>query len=70
MMNKLNVAVLGATGAVGQRFIKLLENHPWFHVAEVIASPRSAGRPYRDAVRWVLDDEPPADVLGSQGGTT
>jgi aspartate-semialdehyde dehydrogenase len=62
-MKKLDVAVLGATGAVGQRFIKLLENHPWFHVAEVIASSRSAGRPYGEAVRWVLDDEPPADIL-------
>ena len=62
-MKKLNVAVLGATGAVGQRFIQLLENHPWFHVAEVIASSRSAGRPYSEAVRWVLDDEPPASVL-------
>ncbi|MEO8396488.1 MAG: aspartate-semialdehyde dehydrogenase [Chloroflexota bacterium] len=62
-MKKLDVAVLGATGAVGQRFIKLLENHPWFRVAEVIASPRSAGRPYGEAVRWVLDEEPPADVL-------
>ena len=63
MMQKLNVAVLGATGAVGQRFIKLLENHPWFRVAEVIASDRSAGKTYGEAVRWVLDDEPPADVL-------
>lgn len=62
-MQKLDVAVLGATGAVGQRFIKLLENHPWFRVAEVIASDRSAGKTYRDAVRWVLDDEPPTDVL-------
>lgn len=62
-MPKLDVAILGATGAVGQRFIKLLENHPWFRVAEVIASDRSAGKKYRDAVRWVLDDEPPADVL-------
>ena len=60
-MHKLDVAVLGATGAVGQRFIKLLENHPWFRVAEVIGSDRSAGHPYREAVRWVLDDEPPAD---------
>lgn len=62
-MEKLNVAVLGATGAVGQRFIKLLENHPWFRVAEVIGSDRSAGRAYGDAARWILDDEPPASVL-------
>jgi aspartate-semialdehyde dehydrogenase len=62
-MEKLNVAVLGATGAVGQRFIKLLENHPWFRVTEVIGSDRSAGKLYGEAVRWILDDEPPADVL-------
>ena len=62
-MEKLNVAVLGATGAVGQRFIKLLEHHPWFRVAEVIGSDRSAGRRYGDAVRWVLDEDPPEAVL-------
>ncbi len=62
-MQKLDVAVLGATGAVGQRFIQLLQNHPWFRVAEVIASDRNAGKPYGEVVRWVLDDEPPADVL-------
>lgn len=62
-MNKLDVAVLGATGAVGQRFITLLQNHPWFHVAEVIGSDRSAGRRYGEAVRWVLDEEPPNDIL-------
>ncbi len=62
-MQKLNVAVLGATGAVGQRFIQLLEHHPWFQVAEVIGSDRSAGKRYGDAARWVLDGEPPASVL-------
>lgn len=62
-MQKLDVAVLGATGAVGQRFVKLLQNHPWFRVAEVNGSDRSAGRYYGEAVRWVLDDEPPGDVL-------
>ncbi|MEP7291330.1 MAG: aspartate-semialdehyde dehydrogenase [Chloroflexota bacterium] len=62
-MHKLDVAVLGATGAVGQRFIKLLENHPWFRLTEVIASDRSAGKRYGDVVHWVLDEEPPADVL-------
>lgn len=65
-MEKLNVAVLGATGAVGQRFIKLLENHPWFNVAEVIGSDRSAGRRYGEAVRWVLDEDPPESVLDLQ----
>ncbi len=62
-MDKLKVAVLGATGAVGQRFIKLLQNHPWFRVAEVIGSDRSAGRLYGEAVRWVLDEEPPTEIL-------
>jgi aspartate-semialdehyde dehydrogenase len=62
-MEKLDVAVLGATGAVGQRFIQLLENHPWFQVTEVIGSSRSAERPYGEAVNWVLDGEPPASVV-------
>jgi aspartate-semialdehyde dehydrogenase len=61
-MNRLNVAVLGATGAVGQRFIQLLENHPWFQVAEVVGSERSAGRTYGEAARWVLDGQPPAHI--------
>ncbi len=62
-MQKLNVAVLGATGAVGQRFIQLLENHPWFKVSEVIGSSRSAGRPYGEITHWVLDGSPPASVM-------
>lgn len=54
MKNKLRVGILGATGMVGQRFITLLENHPWFEVAAVAASARSAGKLYREAVgeRW------------------
>lgn len=47
------VAVLGATGAVGQTFIRLLANHPWFDVVEVAASERSTGKPYREATRWL-----------------
>ena len=47
------VAVLGATGTVGQAFIRLLEGHPWFDLVEVAASERSAGRSYRDAARWL-----------------
>ena len=58
---KWPVAVLGATGAVGQTFIRLLADHPWFVVAEVAASTRSAGRTYRDAVRW-LEGPMPDDV--------
>ena len=61
-MQKLDVAILGATGAVGQRFIQLLEGHPWFQVSEVIASSRSAGRLYGDAAHWVLNGNPPEDV--------
>ena len=63
-MDKLNVAVLGATGAVGQRFIQLLENHPWFRVTEVIGSGRSAGQIYGEVVNWVLDGGPPESVAG------
>jgi len=59
-MERIPVAVLGATGAVGQTFIRLLEGHPFFRVAEVAASERSAGRTFRDAMTWhegVLPDE-------------
>ncbi len=62
MADKINVAVIGATGAVGQRFVTLLENHPWFRVAEVAASVRSAGKTYREAANWVLDGQPPTEV--------
>ena len=65
-MQKLDVAVLGATGAVGQRFVQLLENHPWFRVAEVIGSDRSAGQRYGDITRWILDGQPPASVADLQ----
>jgi len=56
------VAVLGATGTVGQRFIQLLEDHPWFYVAEVLASDQSAGKSYTDALggRWKLTTRVPA----------
>jgi aspartate-semialdehyde dehydrogenase len=61
-MEKINVAILGATGAVGQRFIQLLDNHPWFKVAELVGKS-SAGQRYGDAVNWILDGNPPAAVL-------
>ncbi len=63
-MEKLRVGVLGGTGMVGQRFIQILENHPWFEVAEIAASARSAGKTYGEAVegRWKLDGEAPASV--------
>ena len=50
---RIPVAVLGATGAVGQSFIRLLADHPWFDVSELAASERSAGRPYAEATRWI-----------------
>jgi len=53
------VAVLGATGSVGQRFISLLENHPWFKVVALAASDRSAGQKYSQATRWILDTPMP-----------
>jgi aspartate-semialdehyde dehydrogenase len=56
---RLSVAVLGATGAVGQAFIKLLADHPWFELAEVAASERSAGKPYGEATHWLSGDLPP-----------
>jgi aspartate-semialdehyde dehydrogenase len=59
---QVEVAILGATGAVGQRFIQLLEGHPWFKVTAVVASERSAGKPYAEAANWVLSGAPPADV--------
>ena len=53
------VAVLGATGAVGQNFIRLLAGHPWFQLAEVAASERSAGRTYGEATKWIGSSEIP-----------
>jgi len=58
------VAVLGATGAVGQAFIRLLANHPWFELVEVAASERSAGKSYAEATRWIGGDPMPASVRG------
>ncbi len=61
---KFKVGILGATGMVGQRFISLLENHPWFTVTMVAASPRSAGKTYAEAVgdRWKMTDPMPERV--------
>jgi aspartate-semialdehyde dehydrogenase len=53
MKEKIRVGVLGATGAVGQKFIHLLQNHPWFELTEVAASERSAGKTYGEAARWM-----------------
>ncbi len=64
MSEKLKVGILGGTGMVGQRFIALLENHPWFEVTTIAASPRSAGQTYEEAVngRWKMDTPVPDAV--------
>ena len=64
MEKKLRVGILGATGMVGQRFISLLENHPWYEVVTVAASPRSAGKTYEEAVggRWKMTTPMPEAV--------
>src|SRR5512147_1710187 len=62
MSSKIPVGILGATGVVGQRFLQLLENHPWFEAAWLAASDRSAGQTYEEAVRWRLRTPIPARV--------
>ena len=64
MSERLKVGILGGTGMVGQRFISLLENHPWFEVTTIAASPRSAGKTYEEAVggRWKMDTPMPEAV--------
>jgi aspartate-semialdehyde dehydrogenase len=59
---RIPVAVLGATGSVGQRFVQLLERHPWFRLHEVVASERSAGKAYAEAADWRLDTLLPRDA--------
>lgn len=63
-MEKLKVGILGATGMVGQRFITLLDGHPWFEVTTLAASKRSSGKPYHEAVegRWKMDVDIPSGV--------
>jgi aspartate-semialdehyde dehydrogenase len=62
LLKKIGVAILGATGAVGQRFISLLENHPTFAITTLMASERSQGRTYKEAVSWILDTPIPANI--------
>ena len=64
MSEKLKVGILGGTGMVGQRFISLLENHPWFEVTTIAASPRSEGKTYAEAVgdRWKMTKPMPEAV--------
>ncbi|MDT8306431.1 MAG: aspartate-semialdehyde dehydrogenase [Anaerolineae bacterium] len=61
-MARIPVAILAATGAVGQRFVQLLADHPWFEIAAVTGSARTAGERYGDNVRWILTDPMPASV--------
>lgn len=61
-MKKIPVGILGATGTVGQRFVQLLLNHPWFEIAVLTGSERTAGRAYGEAVAWKLAGDPPAAV--------
>ena len=60
-MKKYKVGVIGATGMVGQRFVTLIAEHPWFELTEVAASARSAGKPYEEAVagRWLMSSPIP-----------
>jgi aspartate-semialdehyde dehydrogenase len=72
-MKKMSVGVIGATGMVGQNYLRLLKDHPWFEVTHVAASPRSAGKPYAEAVtgRWVMDEDIPeavADLVVGDAG--
>jgi aspartate-semialdehyde dehydrogenase len=63
-MKPINVAILGATGTVGQKFITLLQGHPYFRIHELVASPRSAGKAYQEAASWKQDQPIPGDVSG------
>ncbi len=62
MSFKRKVAILGATGAVGQRFIQLLQGHPWFKVEVLAASERSAGKRFKDACNWVMETDLPKEI--------
>lgn len=64
METKLKVGILGATGVVGQRFIQLMERHPWFEVAWLAASDKSSGKLYKDAVHWKLETPIPDAIAG------
>ncbi|HSZ17864.1 MAG TPA: aspartate-semialdehyde dehydrogenase [Terracidiphilus sp.] len=79
MQTKHSIGILGATGMVGQRYIQLLENHPWFRITWLAASDRSSGKPYGEAVKWRLDTPlpdriarmmvSPADPQGAPAGS-
>jgi len=64
MNKKISVGILGATGMVGQRFVTLLANHPWFEIIKIAASPSSAGKLYKETVqdRWLISEKIPASI--------
>jgi len=62
--DRIGVAILGATGAVGQRFIELLRDHPWFEVRELVASDRSVGKSYAEATHWIVSPDVPKGAAG------
>src|SRR5512138_1184942 len=62
MSNKRPVAILGATGLVGQRLVRMLDDHPWLEIQALAASDQSVGRPYGEAVKWRLPNDMPASV--------
>jgi len=64
MQNKYPIGILGATGMVGQRFIQLLEDHPWFEITWLAASDRSSGKSYGEAAKWRLDTPLPERIAG------
>lgn len=61
-MKRISVGILGATGSVGQRFVELLANHPWFEITALAASERSTGKPYKDAVNWLMQMPLPSSI--------
>ena len=62
MQEKIKVGILGATGAVGQRFVSMLQGHPWFEITALCASERSEGKRYADACKWNLRGDMPAHL--------
>ena len=64
MNGKIEVGILGATGTVGQRFLQILEDHPWFTATWLAASDRSVGKAYRQATSWQLEGATPAEAAG------
>jgi len=62
MSSHRKVAIIGATGAVGQRFVQLLQGHPWFQIEVLAASERSAGKKYRDACNWTMESSMPQEI--------